>query len=289
MSDPVFKLFVTVDLQNRKILHWKMNSSFKPSSSVGFYVDRSRSAGPWTQIAGPVMDDCFYVDNQQLNWNKDKNTFYRIRFKQGASHEWTLSTPCQAIGSWSDKDYAIAREIARKEALMNRLAGQTGVFMKRRNWGPLCTLCTDFDSREVVNISCPECLGTGITGGYWAPIPMGLWNASPMTNQRGVRETGTTQTNMNKNRCIAYPFVEKNDIWMDDHSNTRWIINDVAIAAERKSIPILYDLTMSLAPRSNIIYGPEMTAKATTPAVKTPSGTGTEYGWASGTSCEDKY
>ena len=289
MSDPFFKLFVTVNLANQKILHWKMNGSFKPTAPVSFYIDKARSAGTWEQMAGPIIDNCMYVDNSKWNWNKDKNTFYRIRFKRDG--RWVYSVPAQAVGEWDDKDYAIAHEICRKEAVINRLAGQSGVFMKRRAWGALCTQCTDFDTREVVDISCPLCFGTGILGGYWSPIPMFLWNTTPPSNKRTVgQERGTAHVIINKNRCIAYPFVEKNDLWFNDKDNTRWCINDVEIVSERKGIPILLDITMSQAPRSDVMYGTEMNTKIALPAAELPAGTGNEYGWNKGVSCEeDKY
>ena len=286
MMDPFFRLYVSVTLQNEKILHWTMNPTYRPTASSVFFIDKARSAGVWENVAGPIADNCFYVDTSEWNWNKDRNTFYRVRLQNGA--DWIYGTPVQAMGGRNRQDYALARELWRKELTVARLGGQAGVFLKRRHWGTPCSNCTDFDTREVVNISCPICMGTGIVGGYYAPIPMFVWNATPPTNTRDIEGgLGVSQQTRNENRCVAYPFIEKLDVWMSSNDNTRWVINDVKLIAERKGVPVIYDLTMSMAPFSDVLYSAPMTAIAVSEPSVEP--TGTEHTWSKGLSCQEKF
>ena len=289
MSDVFFKITVSADLQDRKIINWQMAGSFKPKGRTHFYIDTSISAGDWLQLAGPITDDCFYVDPVKRSWNKDRNMFYRIRFKQ--DDKWVYSTPTQSGFTGSNRELALMKEMTRKQALVNRLGGDPGVFLKRRNWGQLCTACTDFDTREVVDISCPVCFGTGIVGGYFAPIPLTMLCPGTPTNQRGMEpELGTAQVTEDGKRCIAFPFIEKNDLWVNTRTSLRWNIKDVKIAAEFNDLPMFYEITLALIPQTNVVYDQGMKDLSSTPAVESPSGTGNQYGWANGLSCEeDKY
>jgi hypothetical protein len=81
--------YVTTDLQMQKIITWQMKTSFRPDGPVDFYIDKARSGGEWEEIAGPITDDCLHIDPVRWNWNKDMNTFYRIRYDSG-TEEWVL-------------------------------------------------------------------------------------------------------------------------------------------------------------------------------------------------------
>ena len=287
MSQEFFRLFVTVTLMNEKLLHWQMNGSFKPAGSVDFYVDKARSGGDWQEIGGPITDDCFYMDPVKWNWNTDKNAFYRVRFKTGA--DWQYSTPVQALGTWTKRDYALAREICRKETVLHREVGMPGVLLKRKEWGPPCPDCLDFDTREVADGQCPTCLGVGIVGGYYTPIPVTMINPSPEVSERNITDKGVEQPTAKQVRCIAYPFIEPKDLWFNSNNGQRWNIRKVDIIAERKSIPILYMLTIKEVPQTDVIYSDKANDLAESEPEEKPEGNGTEYTWDDGLNCEDEF
>ncbi len=269
--------YVTTDLQMQKIITWQMDSSFQPDGPVDFYVDKARSGGEWEEIAGPITDDCLYIDPVRWNWNKDMNTFYRIRYDAGIS-EWVYSVPVRAIGGWERTDYALMRTIVRKELLQYNKYGLTGVLLNRRDWGAECTLCTEFDTGEATDGQCPECFGTGISGGYFSPIPktvLPLDKALKMQSSK-LAMKDDTQRGV---RCVAYPtLIKENDLWLDDKNGTRWSIRGIKPVAELKGVPLVYQLTLKLIPMTDIIYrAPEGTDKATEVPAEQP--TGTEHTW----------
>lgn len=278
--------YVTTDLRMQKIIHWEMRRGFKSATPIDFYVDKSRSGGEWENIAGPLTDTCNHIDPVRWNWNKDMNTFYRIRFEK-APDEWVLSTPVRAIGGWSRKEYALAKEITRKELLSYREFGLVGKILKRRDQGAPCPTCAEFDTAEPVDGQCPTCFGTGVQGGYYAPIPLTV-NPLIKTDQRTRTQTALSDDQKRLVRCVAFPtLITQNDLWLDDVNGTRWSVDNVKIKAELKGVPLIYELTLSRIPMTDIIYKePEGNDKATEIPVVQP--TGTEHSWYDGV-CEDDY
>jgi hypothetical protein len=278
--------YVTTDLQMQKIITWQMKTSFRPDGPVDFYIDKARSGGEWEEIAGPITDDCLHIDPVRWNWNKDMNTFYRIRYDSG-TEEWVYSVPVRAIGGWDRRDFALMKAIVRKELLTYNKLGLTGVLLKRRDWGQLCATCAEFDTGEAVDGQCPECFGTGISGGYYAPIPKTVLPLDK-NQQRQTTKMALNDDTQRSVRCVAYPtLIKDNDLWLDDSNGTRWTVRGVKTVAELKGVPLVYQLVLKRIPMTDIIYRePEGTDKATEiPAEQT---TGTEHTWYAGI-CEEQY
>lgn len=277
--------YVSTNLQMQKIIHWEMKHTFRPAGSTSFYIDKSRSGGEWENVAGPITDECTYIDVVRWNYNKDMNTFYRIRYDKGAG-DWEYSIPVRAIGGWDRQEYILARELARKELLSYQKLGLVGVLLKRREWGTVCSCC-DHDTDEPVDGQCTTCFGTGIVGGYFAPIDL---TVNPLQRSHLVDRTDQALRDDTKRlaRCVAYPtLIKENDLWLDSHNGTRWVIRGVKDATEIKGVPIIYELTMNRLPMTDVIYNePVGTDKAVeVPAVAT---TGTEHTWQDDL-CEDTY
>lgn len=286
MANEFYRVFVTVTLQNEKLVYWRMNSSsFRPSGPVSFYVDRARSGGEWENIAGPIVDDCYFMDTEKLNWNKDKNTFYRVRYQAGT--DWVYSVPAQAIGEWSNDDYCIARDICRREVVQQARVGMPGVLLKRRTWGTPCPDCLDFDTRQPTDMHCATCFGVGITGGYYAPIPIAVIPVAPEQSDREMSDQGVVQPTVKAVRCIAYPFIEDNDLWFNSHNGQRWTIRRVEIMSELKGIPILYRLLIREIPQTDVMYTAD--ANDLAEEVPTEQPTGTEHTWHSKLNCESEF
>lgn len=269
--------YVTTDLQMQKIITWQMKATFRPSGPVDFYIDKARAGGEWTQIAGPLTDTCLYIDSVRWNWNKDMNTFYRIRYDAGTA-EWVYSIPVRAIGGWTREDYALMRSIVRRELLEYNRLGLTGVLLKRRDWGTKCATCAEYDTDEATDGQCPECFGTGVSGGYYAPIPK---TVMPLDKEqkRETTKLALSDDTQRGVRCIAYPtLIKDNDLWLDDNNGTRWTVRGVKVATELKGVPLIYQLTLKRIPMTDVIYNePEGTDKATEIPAALP--TGTEHTW----------
>jgi hypothetical protein len=153
--------------------------------------------------------------------------------------------------------------------------------MKRREWGTACS-CLDPDTRQPTNHDCALCYGTGILGGYYAPISLHLTTPQPKQSQRGITEVGHSQRDTLLARCVAYPYIEAEDVWLNLNSGERWRIMQATPAADVRGIPLLYNLQMGLLPKTDVVYLPAFGVKADTPPVAAT--TGTEYIW----SCPDE-
>ena len=278
--------YVTTDLQMQKIIHWTMTARFKPGSSIEFYVDKARSGGDWENVGGPIENDCSYIDPERWNWNKDMNTFYRIRYDETGDGDWVYSIPVRAIGAWTRKDYALVKTLTRKELLSYKKFGMPGVILKRKEWGEQCH-CVDYDTLEPQDSQCPECFGTGISGGYYAPIPL---KVNPLNRSHTMQRTDRALADDTKRlvRCVAYPtLIKENDLWLDSTNGTRWVVRGTKNAAEVKGVPVIYELTLHRIPMTDAIYKePEGIDKSTEVPEVAP--TGTEHGWVDAL-CDDEY
>lgn len=280
--------YVRTDLRMQKIIHWEMKGNFSPDGSVDFYIDKARSGGEWEEVAGPITDDCNYIDPVRWNWNKDMNTFYRVRYDSDGGGNWVYSVPVRSIGNWSREDFILARELARKELLSYVKLGLPGVILKRREWGTTCTECADYDTDEPVDGQCEVCFGTGIVDGYYAPIPL---TVNPVGRSHLMQRTDLALQDDTKRvvRCVAYPtLIKENDLWLDSNNGTRWVVRGVKDVTEIKGVPIIYQLTLHRIPMTDVIYKePEGNDKATEePVVVT---TGTEHTWYDDLCEEDEF
>lgn len=239
-----------------KIVHWKMNRFFDTSLGiVKFYVDTARAGGPWTCLnsSKPVVNNCVYIDDVKRTFNMEKNIYYRVRSKLVDSTEYT-SKPAQAIGTFDKESYLAAKEICRMNYLgLKRRGGLQGFLLKRKEWGTVCPKCTDFDIEEVINGSCDQCYGTGILGGYYPGMEFWI-NPQPISRDRKVDPEGLGETNQQIKQCysVAYPWIDSGDIWVDAHSNERWIIRQIKHMAEMCGHPILVAMTMFRLPENGI-------------------------------------
>jgi hypothetical protein len=249
-------VYVLTSPEDRKVIHWLMNSHFYTGTgSVRFYVDWARSGGPWTCLNpnDPVVNNCTYSDGAKRAWNMEKNIFYRVRAKLADETEYT-SKPEQAIGLWTKEEYLVAKEIARMNYLaLKKRGGLQGFLLKRKEWGTVCPKCTDFDIEEVINGSCDQCYGTGILGGYYPGVEYWV-NPQPIGRDRKVDPGGLGETNQQTKQCfgVGYPWIDSGDIWVDAHSNERFVIRPIKHMAEMCGHPVLVALTMQRLPETGI-------------------------------------
>ncbi len=284
------QLQVYVNFRNEKILHWDMEgTSFKPTASVQFYVDKAREAGEWQEIGGPITDDCYYTDTVKWNWGKDKDTYYRVRFKD-SSGSWVYSKPTAAYEGWSPSDYRIAREICRKEYLNMRQGGRQGVLLSRKEWGRPCPSCRDWDLRDVVDTGCTICFGVGIVGGYYAPLDMpAIFQPYAVKRDISANGTGVQQQTQSIARIVLYPWVKAYDLWMDARTGDRFTIQTINVVADMKGVPLIGVVSLRKLPRTDVAHSAKMNIKADTPPAASPSGSGTEHTWGRGLDCKDDY
>jgi hypothetical protein len=242
---------ILTTLGDQKLVQWTMDSSRGLPADVEFYVDKARAGGEFIQVGGPLENSCLFVDEEPWNWNKDKNSFYRIRYQSGLT--WVESDAVQANGNWSRRDHLLAKELARKECVRMREVGVSGMVFKRREWGTPCPRCADFDTHQPADGQCPICFGTGLEHGYYRPMQLAM-DLSPLATERKESEIGTVQPDAVMGRCINYPMLASFDIWANTSSNERYTIRKVQNVAAIRGRPVVAQVELRLIPQTDVRY-----------------------------------
>lgn len=212
------------------------------------------NATDWVNVGLPATDTNYLNDETQRVYGRTLDLSYRVALTTATGVY--VSQPVQCWGELSEKDWLLAREIVRKETVrQSGLAGRQGYLLKRRRTGAVCS-CVDPLTGEVVNSDCPECYGTGIKTGYFAPQPCVCFAVEPRDQQEELEfdSRGQTAPSMSQARALAVPPINERDIWVDANSDERWSVEKVTHAAELRGVPLVVSLVLCQVPFSDIIY-----------------------------------
>jgi len=220
----------------------------------------SHLADDWEVVGFPAEDTFYLLDDEQRVYGKSQWTHYRVRLR--TSQGVYYSEPVNCLGSLGFRHWRIFQEVLRRELLMFRMeTGQEGCLLKMRYAGPKCTACLDYQSEEVSNASCSTCYGTGVVGGYYAPIPCVYAAPDPLgTNEKldGGQARGMINDVVTRARMLASPQLARGDVWVDKDTDRRWKIHEVANIAEVRGVPAVCMVAMHLVGFSDPLYQLEM-------------------------------
>lgn len=280
------RLIISVGLDGSKVISWQMERGFKPTTPTAFYVDRSRTGGVFTEVGGPITDQCVFIDPVRFSFGTEKDTWYRARYMKGG--DWVYSVPVQAInGQWTRADWLAAKEVIRREYARTKSGGSRGLLLKRKLWGVVCPACGDWSTSEPTNGSCGTCLSVGLVGGYHPPIPLLIDMQASYNVGRKMTDNGLFSAPDKVGRFAAYPFVSTGDVWCQLDSDDRYLVNeDVVVLCETKGVPLIFQARLKLLPKTDIMHGPEANALLATVPEPPTSGTDTEYTWYDKIGCE---
>lgn len=244
-------------------ISWTMVRGFKGKYPLNFYVDVAPiGSDEWTTLNKiAVVDDCSYYDPNKYNYTVNIEQAYRIRMVD-ADGDVFYSNPFQPLGNLNKHDYLLAKEIMRKELLeLSKFTGVKGKVLKRRQWGPKCPRCLDYDTDEITDSHCDICYSTGFVGGYYKGIEMWL-KMTNLKRNKDSTDVGITDPHNRGGRSIAYPYLDTKDVWVNDETNERWFISNILNAAEMRTVPIVYQAEYRKAPTSHVIYEVPMDSTA---------------------------
>lgn len=271
--NPINKTKVLITPEGHKQISWELSGY---SGSIDFYIDWARSGGDWTELTGPLTDQCSYTDTERYNWNKDRDLYYRIRFTDsGGEH---IGAPARAGDGFLNKhDWLIFREILRKECLLlSNYTGMKGEFLRRKHWGVKCTECLDYDTEEIVKSSCNLCKGTRFVGGYYESIKMPVSEQElAKINKQVLKGLGPMDDKSIIVRALAIPMPDSMDLWVNSVNNDRYVIRNITTVVSFKGIPITVLMKLKKIPYTNVIYEAEVDTSSQEDLV-TP---GLDNGW----------
>ena len=267
------RIIITTQPLGGTLISWGLRPGFRAADPFYFYVDFGRSGtDEWEALnSSPIVNDCAYMDINQRYFDQLADFYYRIRLVlpnevDPSTHKHTefRSRPQQANGNWIKRDWLIARDICRKEYLLQRKRTNItarGYILKRKRWGTSCPQCKDFDTDEVSNSQCSVCYGTGFVDGYFNAIPYTITvDAVP---HREFKQEGTVSMTNNivlKGRAVAYPYMDTKDVFVRQDNGERFIIRSISNLAELGGIPLVVAPELRLAPTTDIVYQVPLTA-----------------------------
>jgi hypothetical protein len=263
----VQRIQVVTQPQGGTLIAWEMRPQFKAKGPFHFYVDFGRSGthGEWETLNQlPIVDDCVYMDVKQRGFDHLADFYYRVRLvlpneidPETGKCKFCISEPQQANGVWSKRDWLYAREIARKERLMQRKRTNltaVGFILKRRRWGQPCNVCREYDTDEV-QAQCNVCFGTGFVGGFFKAVDFTVTMDAPWSRDFKRNEMVAVTNNISRwGRAVAYPYLDTNDLFVRRDSGERFYVNEIKQIVEVGNIPVVVAVELRLAPTTDQAY-----------------------------------
>lgn len=281
------------------LLAWELHQGFGAYGPFHFFVDFSRANDSrWETLnEQPVIDDCVFMDLYQRYFDHLADFYYRVRLllpnepkNPDGSCKFYQSQPQQANGIWSKRDWLLAREICRKEYLLQRKRTNitaVGYILKRRRFGSPCKQCLDFDTQEVGNSRCPQCFGTGFIGGYYPALDLTVTPNAPW--QREFKRDGQVSLRndiIRQARAVSYPFPDTKDVFVKKDTGERFYVNSIQTLAEVGSIPVVISLELRLAPVTDIAYTVPLTGFQSSSSSSSPSSSSLSSSSSSSEKCD---
>lgn len=253
MANPIQDATCSIDARNRRVISWTLSRDMGPYNGFELHMENSRAGGPWEVISEDLLNECFFIDDRRRNWNKRMDEHYRLWLHKGAE-EYRSGIIHAGV------QYAWPFDTEAKNAITQiqgqiAMSGVAGVLLKERKWGSRCVHCTDFDGQESVNEHCPHCSGTGVEGGYYPGISLALVKDGISKSERRG-QLGRGQVEAFQGRCIAYPWIHVGDVWVEDGTNKRFVINELTPTSTYKTADLVYAIKADRAEYADQVYAP---------------------------------
>jgi len=230
--------------------------------SPGYRVEWARNInGPWSEItvsANPPIADNFLLNTLPLQrQNFSDPVWFRVKVFKGASLVLT-SQPMDNRNRMQKREFLMYREMLRQVnlALQKVIAANPGMLLRRKIYGAKCPECLDEILETPVSSECRVCYGTGIEGGYYAPVPMpAAWG--PEGNPRNTNTTkepsGPTQIARHRLTIFPYPEARSEDVWVDGGTRFCYLVESNQPLAFCGSV-VEQRITVSRLPAHHPIY-----------------------------------
>lgn len=263
MSIPFSKIYARVDAKGYRHIVWSLDSSYEYPEDCILSIQYSRAGAQdpqWITLMQNVGDSCQFIDYQRRNYNKKLNDYYRAVLTCPSTGQVYKSQSVHAGDYMPGADSAQLNNLVRLTQLQINKTGRAGVLLKKRVWGQRCPRCTHFDYQDSVNEHCPVCLGTGIKGGYYKGIPMGILQNQTQQAQR-VGPYGYEQAQIISAKCVAWPWIHLGDVWVDSVTNDRYYISGANVLSKHRHVPIVYQLQLKLLQLTDVIHSDQADQK----------------------------
>ena len=144
---------------------WELEPTFNDPGPYVFQLQYGntplRDTPDWHNVGTPVTDGYVAYDDVWRNAASDLLTHYRVTLT--TAKDIYVSQVINCFGEWAERDWVLAREVARREMLRHKFTSVQGYLLKPYRFGRPCNKCRDPLSAEITNSNCPICNGTGLS------------------------------------------------------------------------------------------------------------------------------
>lgn len=211
IENPHFEIEVLPIWFDRATITWKVPADWGMCS---FNVYRSVSdAGPFEKINTTPIHGTVFEDLESRKFSKYHPDFYIV---EAILHDHGGALLKSAPESWQRQQRRWVElrslEIQRRLWLMLRkFMGVETLVFKRKTSGKRCSSCWDFVNNKVTNDKCPECFGTGWSGGYLPPYST-LMQYDATTNNTELSVLGRNEPSGITALTISFPEIDDWDV-----------------------------------------------------------------------------
>jgi hypothetical protein len=198
---------------------------------------------------------CVFIDDTKMPWNKSRDLYYKARIYTEEGFIDTDPTPAGRGSIWhTNSDVKALIKSINTEIELN---GRNGFLLKARKWGKKCHKCVDFGTGRPVDDHCPVCMGTGYEGGYYEAIRLPIIDQAPQVASART-QIDYVESEILQARCVAYPVINRGDIWVGCNYNDRYIIDQCSPTSLYKGVPVVYTLSMKKLPQTAVAYSKDV-------------------------------
>lgn len=237
-------------IENRAILTWDFPAELRPAV---FTIQRTEDPSIAPTSIGKTEDKLSFEDPEFIVTRHGQKWWYKIIAQTSGKRfdseliSWA-SQPSRAI-------YGPAAQMVLQEFRTLRAAsGNAPVWIYlRKRLGPQCPDCTDPDTGQLKASSrCETCYGTGIVGGYHAPISSFALFQKEDHGHTYNQPTGKRNPRLPTVRTLAYPQLERDDLIWDTARAELFTVDAVITFAFANVIPVALDVQAFRMPQTDI-------------------------------------
>ena len=233
-----------IDYHLTQTVMWRLKPSVTDRRGM-FTVEASLEGEEFHPITGRVDGLFARLPLTALPFAGQDKAVIRVRYDgERATH---VSPPAPARMRISERDRGIASEMMRRQQLtLAAYSGVPGMLLKRRVTGDPCPLCVDTRIGSAGVSNCPDCLGTGLSGGYYPGVPYlmeirGAPNATTVDDPViGPMEPGNAVQAL----AIHEHWLERGDVWAREGTGERFVVQEVAPATVYKDLVVSVQLVL---------------------------------------------
>lgn len=234
---------------------WEVSGDFDAPAPWIFTVQLGHTPeGPWEDIS-PALRNVVAWHGPRGRFLYGKSDVLHFRVVIRTSRGESASAPIQPYGDLCRRDFLLAREIMRREALRARvLSGVECDVYVRSTFGPRCPYCIDPVTGDVRDSNCSHCFGTGRYPAYFGPHRMAVSFSPDAAHSKSNSNDGTHETRTFEAMAVGSPLLKHGDVLVDTARDKRYVIGVAGILSEVRRIPCLQRIGFDEAPLSDPVY-----------------------------------